>query len=55
MKKYLDTESGAVLTEAELLVQFENLRNDNPDEYPYNFAAYIRNCTDKNGFLVSLG
>lgn len=55
MKKYLDTESGEVLTEAALLAEFEPLKAQSPDEYPYSFAAYVRNCTDKNGFLEEIG
>jgi hypothetical protein len=48
---YKDTESGEVVTERELRAEFETLRHESPEEHDYSFTEYIRNCTDKNGFL----
>lgn len=51
MRKFIDTETGKSVTESELLAEFTTLKTENPEEYPYNFNQYLRNCTDKNGFL----
>lgn len=51
MRKFIDTETGKSVTESELLTEFTALKSENPAEYPYNFNQYLRNCTDKNGFL----
>lgn len=51
MKNFIDTETGKPVTESELLAEFTALKSENPEEYPYNFNQYLRNCTDKNGFL----
>ena len=51
MRKFIDTETGKSVTEPELLAEFTALKSENPEEYPYNFNQYLRNCTDKNGFF----
>ena len=51
LRKFIDTETGKSITESELLAEFTALKSENPEEYPYNFNQYLRNCTDKNGFL----
>ena len=50
-KLYRCTESGEILTEAQLQAEFETLKAEEPETYNYNFADYIKNCTSKNGFL----
>lgn len=54
MKQYIDTETGEMLTEDRLRLNFDILKAGDPDLYDYDFPAYIRNCTSKNGFLKSL-
>lgn len=54
MKVYFDTECMRIITEDELKTAFNKLKADHPEEYNYNFSAYIRNCTDKNGTLETL-
>lgn len=51
MKLYIDTENGKIITEDDLRIEFDGLKAQSPEEYPYSFAAYVRNCTDKNGTL----
>ena len=51
MKLYIDTENGKIITEDDLRIEFDGLKAQSPDEYSYSFAAYVRNCTDKNGTL----
>ena len=51
MKFYIDTENGKIITEDDLRIEFDGLKAQSPEEYPYSFAAYVRNCTDKNGTL----
>lgn len=51
MKLYIDTETGAVISETELQAEFAAIQAEQPGEYNYSFSAYVRNCTDKNGFL----
>ena len=53
-KLYRCTESGEILTEAQLKAEFETLKAEEPETYNYNFADYIKNCTSKNGFLEVL-
>ena len=53
-KLYRCTESGEILTEAQLQAEFETLKTEEPETYDYNFADYIKNCTSKNGFLEVL-
>ncbi len=55
MKKYRDTETGALLTEDELRREY----NANVDDIAENSGAvsfweWIRNCTSNNGFLEVL-
>lgn len=51
MKLYIDTETGAIISETDLQEEFTALQAEQPEEYNYSFSAYIRNCTGKNGFL----
>ena len=55
MKWYKDTETGKIIPESELQAEFASLKAAQPEEYPYTFAAYVRNCTDKNGTLEPFG
>lgn len=54
MKTYIDTESGCIVSEDVLMAEFEQLKAEQPEEYPYSFPAYILNCTSKNGFLMEV-
>ena len=54
MKKFIDTESGNIITESELKAEFDEMKAESPDEYNYSFGEYIRNCTAKNGFLKEI-
>lgn len=51
MKFYRDTETGEIIPESVLQAEFNRLRAEDPETYNYSFFDYIRNCTDKNGFL----
>ena len=51
MKKFIDTETGEIITINQLQREFEKLKTEQPEEYNYTFEQYIRNCTNKNGFL----
>ena len=51
MKLYRDTETGEILTEAQLKEEFEVLKAQQPETYDYTFSQYLKNCTSKNGFL----
>ena len=51
MKLFRDTENGYIMSESELMQEFEALKAEQPDEYDYTFAEYVKNCTSKNGFL----
>lgn len=51
---YRCTESGEILTEAQLQAEFETLKAEEPEEYDYSFTEYIKNCTSKNGFLEKI-
>lgn len=48
-KLYRCTESGEILTEAQLQAEFETLKSEDLETYDYNFEGYI-----KNGFLEVL-
>lgn len=51
-KYYIDTESGAVVSRAQIEEEFEQLQIDDPETYGgITFEMYLANCTDKNGFL----
>lgn len=54
MREFIDTETGGIVSEAVLRAEFEQLKAEQPEEYPYSFPAYIRNCTSKNGFLMEV-
>ncbi len=51
MKFYQDTETGEIIPDCVLRNEFERLQAEDPETYNYSFSDYIRNCTDKNGFL----
>ena len=51
MKLFRDTENGYIMSENELMQEFEALKAEQPDEYDYTFVEYVKNCTSKNGFL----
>ena len=51
MKVYRDTETGEIVTEEQLRAEFDELKREQPEEYNYTFADYIRNITDKNGTM----
>lgn len=50
-KLYRCTESGEILTEAQLQAEFETLKAEEPETYNYSFYQFIENCLSKNGFL----
>lgn len=54
MKQWLDTESGKVINEYELLDEFKKFQRVLPQEYNYSFARYIENCESKNGTLIRI-
>lgn len=46
MKKYIDTETGAILTAAELREEFNAKSEEEKAEYDFNFNAWLVNCLD---------
>ena len=54
MKLYWDVEDQRIHTEEELRKDFEQFKADQPDEYDYSFAEYLRNCLSKNGSLYRI-
>ena len=51
---WIDCESGEIVTREQLFSEFSMLKSEQPDEYNYSFADYIRNCESKNGTLTRL-
>lgn len=51
MRVYRDTETGENVTEEQLRAEFDELKREQPEEYSYTFADYIRSITDKNGTM----
>lgn len=51
MKLCRDTETGKIITEEQLRAEFDELKREQPEEYNYTFADYIRNITGKNGTM----
>lgn len=51
MKFYRDNETGEIVTEEQLRAEFDELKREQPEEYDYPFAGYLRNITDKNGMM----
>ena len=47
-KLYRDIETGEILTELELYMYYLDTDQE------YSFWGYLRNCTDKNGFLEEI-
>lgn len=54
MRLFQDTESGEIISEKQLEEEFTALKEQSPDEYNYSFGEYIKNCTNKNGFLKEI-
>lgn len=54
MRLFRDTESGEIITESALKVEFDGLKAEDPETYDYTFGEYIRNCTAGNGFLMEV-
>ena len=53
MKMYFDTESGAVISAADLETEYKTLFAAGETECR-NFAEYVRACTGKNGTLIAV-
>mgnify|MGYP007039204804 CR=1 FL=1 len=51
MKFYRDNETCEIVTEEQLRAEFDELKREQPEEYDYPFARYLRNITDKNGMM----
>ena len=52
MQKFHDIESGEIITEEQLLKEFNILKSEQPAEYNYTFPEFIMNClTSNNGTL----
>ena len=51
MKQYFDTESGSVVSAADLETEYNALFADGATDCG-NFAEYVRACTGKHGTLV---
>ena len=51
MNIFIDTEAMRFVTEKELRQEFEQLKQEQPEEYAYTFEQYVQNCTSKNGTL----
>ena len=50
--KFLDIESGSVVTLYDLKKEYLQFRKEQPNEYDYPFADYVKNCmTSHNGTL----
>ena len=54
MRKFRDTNTGEIITEEELRKEFEELKEETPEEYDYSFNQYLLNCTSKNGMLIEI-
>ena len=52
--KWLDVETEEVITFEQLESEFNKLKAEQPEEYNYSFADYIRNCESKNGTLEQI-
>lgn len=49
---YIDIETGDVVTVAQLRKEYEQMKQEQPEEYGYSFPEYVRNClTENNGTL----
>ena len=52
---FLDIESGKLVTREQLEKEYREAQAENPEEYSYSFADYIRNClTVNNGTLETI-
>lgn len=49
--KYLDIESGEILTAHDLLIEYESLTEDEKGTAA-TFGEYLLNCLSKNGTLI---
>ena len=46
MRKFRDTNTGEIITEEELRKEFEELKQEEPEEYDYSFEQYLLNCSE---------
>ena len=53
MTKYMDCETGEIISREDLEKEYEILKKDGETEAA-TFAEYLRNVTEKNGFLVEI-
>ena len=53
MRKFLDVETDLIITEPELLKEF-NMLFESGETDCINFGQYINACTDKNGSLLEV-
>lgn len=51
---FIDIETGEKVTLYELRKEYIQLRKDNPDEYDYPFADYVKNCMAHNNGTLEL-
>lgn len=54
MKLYKDIETNNIITESQLMAEFETLKAEDSETYNYAFNEYINNCTNKNGTLEEI-
>ena len=49
---WIDIETGEIVTAEQLRIEYEQAKENQPDEYGYSFEEYIQNCkTENNGTL----
>ena len=49
---YRDIETGEAVTIEQLHKEYEQMKQEQPDEYGYSFMDYVHNClTENNGTL----
>lgn len=46
MRKFRDLETGMILSEYDLWLEFDQLKKENPEEYDYSFNQYLLNCSE---------
>ena len=54
MALYWCVEDQRILNEDELRIDFDQFKAEQPMEFDYSFAEYLRNCLAKNGSLYRL-
>lgn len=56
MRYYRDNETAQVLSEIDLELEFDALKNESPDEYDCTFREFLKDCMqDHNGTLQYIG